>query len=81
MLEWLRKCAAALKPGGLVIVKENICASGFIVDEEDSSLTRSDAYVQVRMAKHRLLAAKSSWITRALCYHALSGISIQDRWL
>ncbi len=47
VLEWLRKCAAALRPGGLVILKENICAAGFAVDEDDSSLTRSDAYLQV----------------------------------
>jgi len=47
VLEWLHKCAAALRPGGLVILKENICASGFVVDEDDSSLTRSDAYLLV----------------------------------
>ena len=49
VLEWMRKCVAALRPGGLLIVKENICASGFVVDEEDSSLTRSDAYLQARL--------------------------------
>ncbi len=49
VLEWMRKCVAALTPGGLLIVKENICASGFVVDEEDSSLTRSDAYLQARL--------------------------------
>ena len=49
VLEWMRKCVAALNPDGLLIVKENICASGFVVDEEDSSLTRSDAYLQARL--------------------------------
>lgn len=26
-------------------VKENICTNGFVVDKQDSSLTRSDAYM------------------------------------
>ena len=37
-------CKDGLKEGGLIVVKENICASGFIVDREDNSLTRSHAY-------------------------------------
>lgn len=48
VLSWLARCAAALKPGGLVVVKENICSGErFVTDDEDSSLTRSDAYLQV----------------------------------
>lgn len=27
------RCAAALKPGGLIFVKENICKEGFVVDK------------------------------------------------
>ena len=49
VLQWMQKCVDALRPGGLLIVKENICSSGFVVDEEDSSLTRSDAYLQARV--------------------------------
>ncbi|KAK9812918.1 hypothetical protein WJX72_005771 [[Myrmecia] bisecta] len=36
---------AGLKPDGIIVVKENICKSGFVVDKEDSSLTRSNAYM------------------------------------
>ena len=34
-----------LKEDGLIIVKENICKEGFILDNDDSSLTRSNAYM------------------------------------
>ncbi|KAF5838956.1 alpha-N-methyltransferase NTM1 [Dunaliella salina] len=40
------RCRSGLKPDGLIFVKENICRQGFIVDKEDSSLTRSNAYMQ-----------------------------------
>lgn len=60
MLAWLARCAEALKPGGLVIVKENIvCGSRFAVDDEDSSLTRSDAYFQARACQTLGLRDKS----------------------
>lgn len=42
---FFQRCKKGLKPGGLVVVKENICSSGFIHDKEDSSLTRSHQYM------------------------------------
>jgi len=42
---FLRRAAGALKPGGVLVVKENIAASGFVVDREDRSLTRSHPYM------------------------------------
>ena len=39
------RASAGLKPDGLIIVKENVCKEGFIVDNDDSSLTRSNAYM------------------------------------
>lgn len=39
------RAAAGLKPDGLIFVKENICKDGFVVDKDDSSLTRSNAYM------------------------------------
>ena len=30
---------------GMIMVKENICKTGFVVDKEDSSITRSHAYM------------------------------------
>ena len=43
---FLRRCAAAVKPGGVIVVKENVCEEGFIVDKDDASITRSHLYYQ-----------------------------------
>lgn len=46
---------------GIIVVKENVCREGFVVDNDDSSLTRSNPYMlelfeksnmQVRVGKH-----------------------------
>jgi len=39
------RCVRSLRPGGLIFIKENVCASGFVVDKEDSSITRSHDYM------------------------------------
>ena len=39
------RCAAGLKPGGVVFVKENNAKEGFVLDTEDSSVTRSHKYL------------------------------------
>ena len=44
-ISFFRRCQEALKPGGKIIVKENICQDGFVVDKDDSSLSRSNAYM------------------------------------
>jgi protein N-terminal methyltransferase len=38
------RCKAGLTADGLVVVKENVCSDGFVVDKDDHSLTRSGAY-------------------------------------
>mmetsp|Transcript_12767 Transcript_12767/g.21666 ORF Transcript_12767/g.21666 Transcript_12767/m.21666 type:complete len:269 (+) Transcript_12767:122-928(+) len=38
------RCKRSLTPDGLILMKENNCGDGFLVDKEDSSLTRSDKY-------------------------------------
>lgn len=48
-IKFLRRCQAALKEGGLVVIKDNVVPRGegegaFKVDREDSSLTRSLGY-------------------------------------
>ncbi len=40
------KAKSGLKPDGLIFVKENVCKEGFVVDNDDSSLTRSNKYMQ-----------------------------------
>ncbi len=42
LVRFFRRCQAGLKPGGVLVVKENNCRVGEELDEEDSSLTRSD---------------------------------------
>jgi protein N-terminal methyltransferase len=36
------RCLRALKPDGILFIKENICKQGAVPDEEDASVTRSD---------------------------------------
>ncbi|CAN1249067.1 Alpha N-terminal protein methyltransferase 1, partial [Linum perenne] len=35
---------AGLKPGGCFVIKENIAQTGFVLDKDDRSITRSDLY-------------------------------------
>ena len=48
MIDFLQRCRAALRPGGVICVKENVIQPGdnvaFELDTEDSSLTRSLDY-------------------------------------
>lgn len=46
-LKLINRCRAALRKGGLVVIKDNVVGEGegaFKVDSEDSSLTRSLGY-------------------------------------
>ena len=40
-----------LKPHGVICVKENLSSSGFLVDRQDSSLTRTDAHFKALFAR------------------------------
>jgi len=42
---FLKVCAQSLKPGGMIVVKENNARRGFVLDKDDNSITRSDAYL------------------------------------
>jgi protein N-terminal methyltransferase len=46
-----QRCRAMLKPHGVICVKENLSQEGFIVDREDSSLTRSDVHFKQVFAR------------------------------
>jgi len=37
---FLERCKVGLRPGGIIVVKENISRKGFVFDTEDSSVTR-----------------------------------------
>ncbi|KAF9196338.1 hypothetical protein BGZ50_000740 [Haplosporangium sp. Z 11] len=42
LIAFFKRCQKGLKPGGLLIIKENNAKTGIVIDEDDSSMTRSD---------------------------------------
>ena len=54
------RCAVGLAPGGMLVVKENNAVAGFVVDKDDSSVTRSDAYLKELFAKAGLAVARTA---------------------
>lgn len=42
LVAFLRRCRDGLRDGGVLVLKENIAKSGFLFDDEDGSVTRSD---------------------------------------
>ncbi|KDO21379.1 hypothetical protein SPRG_13692 [Saprolegnia parasitica CBS 223.65] len=59
-IKFLQRCQQALRPGGVICIKENIIVDGspYELDEDDSSVTRSAAYYKsiFRQANLTLLA-------------------------
>ncbi|CAI9285290.1 unnamed protein product [Lactuca saligna] len=43
-VSFFKRAKAGLKPGGFFVLKENLAKSGFVLDNEDKSITRSDVY-------------------------------------
>lgn len=39
-VDFFERCRKALNPGGLLVIKENVSNHGFLVDNEDNSITR-----------------------------------------
>jgi galactose mutarotase-like enzyme len=48
-VDFLRRCAASLVDGGMIVLKENTCSGSddYVVDIDDASLTRSVPYLMV----------------------------------
>ncbi|KAF9904567.1 hypothetical protein BX616_001249 [Lobosporangium transversale] len=42
LIAFFNRCKKGLKPGGMIFVKENNAKVGIVIDEEDSSMTRSN---------------------------------------
>ena len=59
-IEFLKICAQSLKPNGMIIMKENNARRGFVLDKEDSSITRSDSYLVELFRKADLRLVTSS---------------------
>lgn len=45
-VSFLKQCVKALKKGGVIVIKDNVARSGFLVDKDDSSVMRSDRYMR-----------------------------------
>ncbi|XP_020536072.1 alpha N-terminal protein methyltransferase 1 isoform X2 [Jatropha curcas] len=45
-VSFFKRAKVGLKPGGFFVLKENTARSGFLLDKEDRSITRSDVYFQ-----------------------------------
>lgn len=44
LVSFFQRAKGGLKPGGFFVLKENIARKGFVLDNEDKSVTRSDSY-------------------------------------
>ncbi|KAK3819181.1 MAG: AdoMet dependent proline di-methyltransferase-domain-containing protein [Linnemannia gamsii] len=51
LISFFDRCKKGLKPGGMIFVKENNAKIGIVIDEEDSSMTRSDEVWKEMFAK------------------------------
>uniref|UniRef100_A0A2P2KK46 Alpha N-terminal protein methyltransferase 1 n=1 Tax=Rhizophora mucronata TaxID=61149 RepID=A0A2P2KK46_RHIMU len=45
-VSFFKRAKIGLKPGGYFVLKENTAKSGFVLDKEDRSITRSDLYLK-----------------------------------
>ncbi|KAF9927075.1 hypothetical protein FBU30_003499, partial [Linnemannia zychae] len=54
LIKFFNRCKKGLKPGGMIFVKENNAKIGIVIDDEDSSMTRSDAVWKEMFAKSGL---------------------------
>lgn len=46
LVSFLTECKRCLRPGGFICLKDNVMRHGFLVDNEDSSIVRSDNYLK-----------------------------------
>jgi protein N-terminal methyltransferase len=62
LIAFLQRCKAALKPNGLIFVKENVNSKsdGFVVDPDDNSLTRADEQYRALFLRAGLTLLKTS---------------------
>ncbi|RDX69061.1 Alpha N-terminal protein methyltransferase 1, partial [Mucuna pruriens] len=58
-VSFFKRAKVGLKPGGMFVLKENIARSGFVLDNEDRSVTRSDSYFKELFSRCGLYVYKS----------------------
>ena len=54
LISFLKVCAECLAPDGIICLKDNLARAGFLVDKEDSSISRSDRYLKALFRKAEL---------------------------
>ncbi|PVV02812.1 hypothetical protein BB560_002726 [Smittium megazygosporum] len=54
LVGFFKRCVTGLKPNGVICVKENTCSTDYIVDNKDSSVTRSLAVYESIFKRARL---------------------------
>ncbi|GAV70021.1 Methyltransf_PK domain-containing protein, partial [Cephalotus follicularis] len=58
-ISFFKRAKIGLKPGGFFVLKENVARSGFVLDKEDRSITRSDLYFKELFSRCGLHLYKS----------------------
>ena len=51
LVKFLERCQAALRPGGIVVIKDNVAYEGVVPDDVDSSVCRDLEIVRGLVAK------------------------------
>ncbi|KAJ2498109.1 hypothetical protein GGH96_004590 [Coemansia sp. RSA 1972] len=54
LVAFFKRCTTGLAPGGLICVKENVAGTSYVVDSEDSSVTRSASVFETLFQKSGL---------------------------
>ncbi|KAJ1844216.1 hypothetical protein H4S02_001027 [Coemansia sp. RSA 2611] len=54
LVAFFERCVTKLAPNGLICIKENVASRGYVVDSDDSSVTRSEAVFEKLFQKARL---------------------------
>jgi len=57
----LARCKKALKPGGYIVIKDNVCKSGCEMDSNDGSITRSDCQLKKIFSRAGLELVKDTY--------------------
>jgi len=60
-VSFLKRCSESLTETGIIVVKENVCRVGFVVDKEDYSVTRADDLYRTLFQKANLKLIKQQW--------------------
>lgn len=60
LVGFLQECVKTLTENGLIVIKDNVARSGFLVDKSDSSVMRSDRYMKALFQRADLEVVKQA---------------------